>query len=370
MRRIAMLNLKFRKFVWILGVALGLCAFTIYGDVNTYSKEYRYRYVPLSTQSELPPGFLYFDAYAINDGGQIYGNIYDDSLTLNVATYQHGKYKVLSPGFVVTANEKGTVGGNIYTDPINYITQAALFYGNKVLTVPPQTGELISTLYDLNDSDTALVGSSDNLTNTYLLYKKGKTNIINFGLNPFISLPSISLHMNNQDIIAGTTYDSGHGQGFRFDPRSCKLTILKPLPTEVDAWSQQINNRGDVLGYSFNAGKTERIGIWDRHANFKTYFVEGTSEYPTNSHTLRFNDNNLIVITTVGKPSSEVGNSYLVPKPGVRLNLADLVINLPANEQLFYITDINNKGDIIGYNMNFESFLLKRIDNKDHYLNW
>jgi hypothetical protein len=362
-----MIDLKCRKLAWILGISLGLCAFTVSGEVNTSLKQYRYRYFPLPTQSELPLGFLYFDAYAINDSGRIYGNIYDDSLTLNVATYQHGTYNVLSPGYVVTANERGTIGGNIYTDPIKYITQAALFYGNKVVAVPPQPGELISTLYDLNDSDTALVGSSDNLNNIYLLYRKGKANIIDFGLTPFISLPSITLHMNNQGIISGTTYDSGHGQGFRFDPRSGKATILNPLPTEVDAWSQQINNRGDVLGYSFNPGKTERIGIWDQHANFKTYFVEGTPEFPTISSTLRFNDNNLIVITNVRKPTSEIGNSYLVPKPGVRLNLADLVVNLPPNEQLFYITDINNKGDIVGYNMNFESFLLKRIGTKDHY---
>src|SRR5881392_1789756 len=58
----------------------------------------------------------------------------------------------------------------------------------------------------------------------------------------------------------------------------------------------------------------ERVGVWDRNGDFKTYFDETIS-----SDALLFNDNNLIVITLA--PGN---NSYLVPKPGVRLNLADL----------------------------------------------
>jgi len=53
-----------------------------------------------------------------------------------------------------------------------------------------------------------------------------------------------------------------------------------------------------------------------------------------------------------------------VPKPGVRLNLADLVENLPLGQSLGAIFDINNHGDMIGTGGFFSggNFLLERID--------
>jgi len=71
---------------------------------------------------------------------------------------------------------------------------------------------------------------------------------------------------------------------------------------------------------------------------------------------LVFNDHNLIVISDVRRPASEAGNCYLVPTPGVRLNVADLVENLPPGRKLYTIIDINNHGDLLG-----PDFLLERI---------
>ena len=74
-----------------------------------------------------------------------------------------------------------------------------------------------------------------------------------------------------------------------------------------------------------------------------------------------FNDNNLIVITYVSSPAAESGNSYLVPKPGVRLNLADLVENLPSGQGvLFIIQAMNNHGNMIGFGST-GTFLLERV---------
>ena len=86
-----------------------------------------------------------------------------------------------------------------------------------------------------------------------------------------------------------------------------------------------INSRGQVLGYSFVCAGVERVGVWNRRGEFKSFFVEGTEEFPTVSNKLLFNNDNLIVITSVSRPDSEAfTNSYLVPRPGVRLNVADL----------------------------------------------
>ena len=115
-----------------------------------------------------------------------------------------------------------------------------------------------------------------------------------------------------------------------------------------------------MLGYSFVAGGLERIGVWDSSGNFTTYFVEGTPQFPTISNGLVFNDNNLIVITAVSAPVFELGNSYLVPTPGVRINLADLVENLPAGQDLSTISDMNGHGSMIGTSSQGSSFLLER----------
>ena len=114
-----------------------------------------------------------------------------------------------------------------------------------------------------------------------------------------------------------------------------------------------------MLGYSFVLGAPyhERIGVWDRNGNFQVYFDETIV-----SNSLLFNDNNLIVITLVNSNDPRIGNSsLLVPKPGVRLNLADLVVNMPAGQDLRLITDMNNHGDMIGSSSQGNNFLLERV---------
>jgi hypothetical protein len=340
-----MLRFNSSRFGWILVLTLGLLA------VVAQAREYRYRHVSLD-QVELPSGFNFFDPIAINNSGRIYGTAYDDSFLPHVAVHADGAVTILQPGFVYAANEGGTIGGSVLIDPQNFIEQAALFHGDQVKLIPPQPGEFTSFVTALNDSGMALVTSYDaSFQPTFVLYKHGRTTLLDFGLT--VTQPFDFLHINNQGIISGTAFNlPGIGdRGFRFDTRTGETTQLDPLPTEPDAWALDINNRGHVLGYSFVSSGIERIGVWDRDAEFKTYLVEGISEFPTISNRLLFNDNNLIVITRVSSPASETGNSYLVPKPGVRLNLADLVQNLPSGQNPNFIIDINNHGDMIGYSV-------------------
>src|SRR4051812_49019344 len=80
----------------------------------------------------------------------------------------------------------------------------------------------------------------------------------------------------------------------------------------------QTNRASSVLGYSFVSGGLEAIGVW-HNSTFKTYFVEGTTEFPTVSNNLLWNEPGLIVITGANNDP----NSYIVPRPGIRLSLAD-----------------------------------------------
>ena len=264
------------------------------------------------------------------------------------------------PGIVYTANGSGTIGGSVLIDPENFLEQAALFHDDQVKLIPPQPGEFTSFVRRLNDPGTALVTSDSDFGRTHLLYQNGQAMLLDFG--PTVTNPR-SLDINNQGIIAGRQGISSSGAtGFRFDPRTGETMLLNTFPgdpTETQAWGVGINNRGEVLGYSFTIFPVvpyhERIGVWDRNGNFKTYFVENTV-----SNGLLFNDNNLIVITLISRGADRF-NSFLVPKPGVRLNLADLVENLPSGADLFFVQDLNDHGNMVGSGA-LGSFLLERID--------
>ena len=325
-----------------------------------------------------PPEILLFDPVSLRNNNKVYGTAYTEFFdgppffSIHAAVFKDEAVTILknSKGFNVTrANIRGTLGGYIITDFENFFTQAALFDGKKVRLIPRLPGEISSEVILLNDPGIAMISSLDeNFNQRLALYKNGQINLLDFG--PDIQSPS-RLSMNNKGIISGTTFIDGVGsRGFRFDPRKNQITMLEPLPTEPDSWAMGINNRGYVLGYSFVGGGIERIGVWDAKGKFQTYFVEGTPEFPTVSNRLYFNDNNEILITFVTRPESERKNSYLVPKPSVRLNLADLVTGAPADLGLFPQA-INNHGNILGYaGPNFsssnESFLLERTDRRHH----
>jgi hypothetical protein len=362
--------LRFGPSRWVLMLTMGLWA------IAAQAQEFRYRYVSFD-QVKLPPGFTRFFPAAIHNSGRVYGTVCDDLCSdPHIAFYQNGTVTARqSVGFTSTVNARGTVGGSVLIDPTNFFQQAALFRGDQAELIAPQPGEITGFVIALNDRGTALVESDDTLFRpSYLLYSRGQTTPLNFG--PTVARPSfvnINRHiMNNQGIIAGTEGDRFNGaRGFRFDPRTGETKLLNPLPTESIAWGISVNNRGDVLGYSFNAlpidsGGIERIGVWDRNGKFKTYFVEGNPEFPTISNFLVFNDDNLIVITLTATRHSNSHTSYLVPKPGVRLNLADLVENLPEGQDLRFITDMNNHGSMIGSSSTGNDFLLERIDIDDH----
>ena len=99
-----------------------------------------------------------------------------------------------------------------------------------------------------------------------------------------------------------------------------------------------------MLGYSFDPFADEVIGVWrNRPGNpFETYFVEATLEIPTISDELLWNEHGLIVITFTNDDAS-----YIVPRPGVRINLADITDHLPAGRRTV-ITDLNDSGDLLG----------------------
>jgi hypothetical protein len=330
-------------------------------------------------QVALPTGFTSFSPSSIRDNGWVYGTICDSTCSITQLAYvKDGSLTALGaipPGsFTGPVNKDGTVGGAVLVDPVNFIYRAALFRGAKVELIPPQPGEVFAFVVALNDQDTAVVSSFDASGQTYVLYSRGQATPIDFSPSltnpsPCFTFSGISRCINNREIIEGIEGPGIYNgaRGFRFDTRDGVATILNPYsgdPTETLAWGQATNQREDVLGYSFTLGVTpyhERIGVWERNGLFDTYFVESD----VNSSKLLFNDDNLIVITLQNYGGSSPHNSYVVPRPGVRLNLADLVVNLPVGQELFLIADLNNHGDMIGSTSTGANFLLQRLEDDD-----
>jgi len=309
------------------------------------ANEFRYRYVSLDNP-ELPPGFTFFFPAAINNSDRVYGTACDDD-SCSIAYYRDGVVTVSQArGQANTVNERGTVGGFVVIDPVNFVVQAALFRGDDVELIPPQQGEVFSQVNSLNDRGTALVESDDVSGRiNYVLYSRGRS--VPFDARPTVRNPVFfnfnspgSRFINNKGVIAGSAGHTYNGdRGFRFDPRTGEAVLLEPVSPDENAWGLGINNRGDVLGYSFGGSPYhERIGVWDRNGDFKTYFDETISTFG-----LLFNDNNLIVITLA--PSDD---SYLVSEPGLRLNLADLVEGIPEGQKLRNITSMNDHGNMMG----------------------
>lgn len=348
------------------------------GSAGTAAKhkapQYRYNNIAEAT----PPDILVFAPTSLKNDDKVYGTAYTEFFdgppffTSFAAVFEDGAVTMLqnSKGFSVnSANARGTLGGGVVTDSENLFTQAALFYDNKIHLIPRLPGEISSQVILLNDRGVAMIFSLDENFNFELaLYKNGQLIPLDFG--PNVQSPFF-LSMNNKGIISGTTFIDGVGyRGFRHDPRENQTTMLEPLPTEPDAWAMGINNRGDVLGYSFVFGGIERIGVWNAKGKFKAHFVEGTPEFPTISNNIAFNDNNLIVISQVSNPPSERRRIYLVPKPGVRLNLDDFLSDVPSGHDPYYVSAINNRGSMIGLTVTPENdiydFILKRIGQGHH----
>lgn len=330
------------------------------------AQAFRYRYVTFD--SALPAGFSFFEPRAITDDGRVFGTLAkcdENGCSFFVGVYRQGRIAALRKGFANTANDRGTVGGEVLRDPRSGERQAALFDGGRVRLVPSLPGERRSSVRLLTDSGIAFVASvAGSSPATHYLRRSGRNTLLPFG-------PSVGpdFGINDRAVIAGTSFARNGRRAFRYDTGSGRTTPLRPLGADAGSAARAINGRGEVLGYSYPSPScgVERVGVW-RGTTFQTYFVEGTPALPTHSSGLLWNERGLVVITRASPCTSHDRsdmNSYLVPKPGVRLKLADLVDGrLPPWTS---IEDVNSRGDLVGIGSDQffgidDAFLLERVD--------
>lgn len=346
-------NLRYGQwFGYVLALALGWSA-SVALAAPSHNNHYRYKYISL-TDVPVPPGYAEFMPWAIDDSGKVYGHIGSLSGPIGrIAVYARGVLSVYQEGYPTAGavNARGTIGG-LVEDPQTGNIQAALFRGNRVELIPYLPGDTRTIVESVNDSNTALV-FSERFPFTHRLYKNGKT-IFSYQL-PEESGSGANWGVNNEGTVSGDTYvpNLNASRAIRFRRPYGEPELLDPLTTDNASSSLGINNSGNVLGISGDDLTKIHIGIWDRKGNFKPY-IEGVC------CTALFNDKNLIVVT--GDPDK----NYLVPSPGVLLNVEDLLVN-PADldTQLSNVVDINNNGDMIGLGpwngTRFPAFLLRRL---------
>lgn len=357
------------RFIWVLALMLGMWM------VGSQAQEYRYHYVSLS-QAATDQGAIGISPVKITNNGRVYGTVYDQISCPHLFVYENGSLTILQVGTAYDANNSGTIGGSVpeFSDPLEcrVFYTAALVKGDNVELLP-LPGEYTSYVSRHTDSKISIIRTNFlGLPVQYsVLYPNGERITVPPDLiGAFIRGTKI----NNQGLITGTRVFMGPPRGdraFVYDPQTGEQTLLEPLQNQL-SWGLDINNYGDVLGYSFTQfAQPALIGVW-KNGQFNTYFDESTVGFVSNA--LSFNDNNVIAVSSI-EPAYQINNgkAYLAPNPGELLNLADIVDDPKIQSfAAVVIRDINNHGDMIGcgYNPIYGSancrggqvFLLERVD--------
>lgn len=353
---------------WVL-VGLFTLSFTLYNQMS-YAEELRYKYFSLE-DAQFPPGFTlglsYFNHTTLGEDGKVYGTLFNNDFTTSfLAVYEKGVVTII-PGLehdsflANAANKTGIIGGLYITDIVSFTTVAALIEKGKLIQLP---GDWVC---DTNDSGTALVQEGVDIS----IVKKRIAYPVDFGaIVPIYVYTGNSLcavSFNNQETIAGTTTDpsSGRSRGFILAKGANEQPVLlNPKESETDSIVFDINNQGNVFGFSYNPDGIQRVGLWQKNAGnwaFKTYFTQGTAKFPTIAGLMVANDKNQMVITNVTSPVLEQRKNYIINEPGKRLDLGGITENIPNGDGLCAIDHINKYGDITGFSCEGDEFFLKKI---------
>jgi hypothetical protein len=315
------------KPLLVVGFALSGCASgasDVPGEAEVESDAIGVKAVSyeVRTVPENVPGYDLFGPTGVAKHGDVYGVGIDcddefvvcafDALKLGL----DGNFTLVVEDFSISdVNDHGDLGG-CSVDPETQIAQAAIAHPNgHVELIPRLAGELASCVVLLSDAETAIVQSFDaEGVQTDYVFRNGS-------VYPVALPASANLRdINDKGLLAGILSTASGDRAFRFDSQSQTLTLLEPVAGDPDSWGLGLNHQGEVLGYSFFFSAQERIGKWDKQGQFQTFFIEGTPAFPTVSNQLIWNKHEFIVVSDTND-----GNTYVIPSPGVRLNVADLV---------------------------------------------
>lgn len=329
---------------WLAGLVVAACA------TEARAEALHYCYVALNPLR--PPGTS-LQPRGLDEEGRVYCALFTPGSLPSIAVIDHGALHVLPQHGIVSAVSKGgVIGGSAIDDPVTMSERAAIFRNGQVELLPQQPGEIRGRVVAVNDAGTAVSLSFDDTSGTVLLYQHGRLTPIDPAGDGRV--PDF-VHINDRGQISGTSLDLG----FRYDTHTEVTTLLPPLSTEPDSWAMGINDRGDVVGFSFAFGGVERIGVWDQRGVFDELFAEGPPLDTVVANRLLVNNQGLIVVTRTTLQSTR--HSYVIPERGVRVDLADVVEGAPQGSAVLWnIVGLNDHGDMAGFGFFGNAFLLER----------
>jgi hypothetical protein len=334
--------------VFVLGFAAFGCVLDVAestregadAESSLRSSKIRYEQIDMS----LPPSeYDFWGATGLSDDADVFGVGFDCTDDFSFCSIdllkvdRNADFSVVLEDFAVNeVNGPGDAGGCVLDDAAGTSQAAVLSSNGRLELIPRLPGEISSCIVQLSDHGTALVFSQDESSALTTYVVRGRRTYA-------FPLEGAEIwDMNDDGTIAGVLQTDAGERAFRFDSRTQTNTILEPISPDPHSWGLGINRRGEVLGYSFEFGATERIGKWNKQNEFEVSFVEGTPEFPTVSNQLNWNENGFIVVSYA--PTDE--KTYLIPKPGVRLDLADLVGGAVVPSTLVAL-DVNDRADFV-----------------------
>ena len=289
----------------------------------------------------------------LSQDGEVIGQAFDCNEDFTVCTQdvvkrrKNGQFSVLEENFFVSdVNNRGDSGG--CTSEPGFENQAGIVRENgRLELIPRLPGEVSSCVEKVSDSGVAFVASSDaNFVVSVYIFDRGR-------ILPFPVLDVTVVDINDKAQLTGIQF-TPDVRAFRFDARTQTTTILQPVSPDPASMGFDIDGQGEVLGTSFDFdGTIQRIGKWNRQNEFETSLV-ATPDFIANS--VAWNEQDLIVVSAT---SDE--NTYLVPSPGVLINLAELVKNPPVAPALSVIA-MNRRADFVAFSQADGSVFLYRRD--------
>jgi len=212
------------------------------GDVaaNGHREGYLFRDGKLIDLGSLGGPFVY--PYGINSSGVVVGQASSPENVTRAFWWEDGKMREIGVGIAYAVNDSGIAVGYKY---VGGGYRAALWdHGTeKVFGEPADGGSFAKSINQHGD----MAGYSGKRACAWL---DGK--FVDLGI-PF----SYGLAINNQRQIAGSTQA---GKGFVW--QEGKTTYLDPLPGFTKAIVEDINERGEVVGYSFSETLSWHATLW------------------------------------------------------------------------------------------------------------
>lgn len=284
--------------------------------------------------------------YAINNAGQIAGNS-----PAGAFLWDNGQKTYLGEGWVSDINDSGQISGSLSDVNSSFIWQ------NGVRTELP-SGEALG----INNSG-QVVGLTDNNDIISAIWNQGEISTIaplqsdwkdRWGGNPW----SLATSINESGAVTGYSNFEQYGQWHGYVWENGVLNDLG------EGFALDINNKGQIVGSSVEYSDYNVALLWDNGSAKEIGTLYGSG----NSVALAINDSGYVV----GSSFAPNGQNTLMPEAsGIywwmpahsvqthafiwnaelekMLDLNDSVSN--SDWELFSATDINEKGQIVGYGL-------------------